>query len=162
MLLTAAQRRKAEARDELAEWRQAPYAEAVAAAPRSAFACQAAAALLTARREAERPRVRERALVAYQALRDSLQVRWRRPAASRSVCVRVCVCVRARPCACSRMSLLCCSAYRPLCAAAMSGLSRLGWSASPRRYAHAPQRTQPLCLPRGCTHGHALLLKHRL
>jgi hypothetical protein len=63
------------ARDELSHWRAAPYADAVLSQARSCAAAQAAAALARACHEAERPRVRERALRAYQALRDTLEAR---------------------------------------------------------------------------------------
>ena len=75
LLVTASHVRHAEARDDLLHWRLAPYIDAVLAAPTSCFAAQATAMQARARHEAERPRVRERALHAFQTLRSCLLVR---------------------------------------------------------------------------------------
>ena len=75
LLATAAHVRHTEARDDLQHWRLAPYVDAVLRQQRSCYAVQAAAVRARAQHEAERPRVRERALLAFQCLRDSLQVR---------------------------------------------------------------------------------------
>jgi hypothetical protein len=73
VLAVAKQSRKGEAQDSLSGWRLAPFVEAIHAQPLSCWACQLAERLITARHESQRPRVRERALLAFQTLRDSLQ-----------------------------------------------------------------------------------------
>ncbi|KAK9827709.1 hypothetical protein WJX81_003255 [Elliptochloris bilobata] len=76
LLAAAVQAQRASAADELRAWQAAPFLDAVLRQPRSRFLLRAAARLLRARHERERPRTRERALLALQQLVEAKHAPW--------------------------------------------------------------------------------------